>query len=460
MSRRVVCVVTDTAVHAALCESRGRDVTVVDHGRVSFDAPDSLLVEHDPEALASAVTEAVSRLGSSSQPVTLVLPMQWSFVEVLPSNEARLTPDSLRFELERFLPLPLEEVACGFEVLDQGQILAAALPVEPMKRLLERLTERGVSVEMITMDATAARHGSADHAESSGVVLRDVRWQRFLGRSSGPEYKVGVSGRIRHDAGTSGTLSPMDEDGDGDGTGEVVTGWIVLELNAHTTGDVATQAERTDASESTLTKHIGMEALAVIAEGVYSPSLLDLRTGALAADDDGQRLARRAARILATALVLLAAFLAGTQLELRAVRSHLQTLDRQRSGLYRTVFDGQPIPPEAALRVASERVRLEGLTGRNRGSERSVTGTLPAPLEVLRGFVAALPPETRIYLDEARLDENQLLLRGQTVEHRDAERIAEAVSAAPGVEARPPRTTRIKSGGVEFTISGGPEHGR
>lgn len=460
MTRRVVCMVTDTMVHAALCESRGRDVRIVGHGRVAFEAPDTLLVDHDPDTLAAAVVASISEVASSPLPVTLVIPMQWCFVHVLPSTGTRLSPDSLRFELERFLPLPLEEVVCGFELLHEGQILAAALPVEPMKGLLESLAQQGVSVEQITTDAAAAWHGVTDQAESLGVVLLDVRWQRFIGRSAGNGVQVGVLGSAQPRPDGDTFLPPLDENGRGVcAASRDPPPWVVLELDANSIGDVEGQTHN-DEGPGPRAKFVGEEALHLIARGAYSPMLLDLRVGALAARGEGERLARRAVRVLSTALLLLALFLGGTQLRLRAVRSHLETLGEQRSNVYRTVFEGQPIPPEAALLVASERIRLEGLTRRTKSSEGDLARTLPAPLDVLRGFVTALPSDTRILLSEARVDESQLILRGQTVEHRDAERIAEAVNAVPSVEARPPRTTRIKTGGVEFSISGGPKNGR
>jgi len=150
----------------------------------------------------------------------------------------------------------------------------------------------------------------------------------------------------------------------------------------------------------------------------------------------------------------------GTQLRLRALRGHLEAVDQQRLEVYRQVFDADQLPPEAALRVASERVRLEGLTRRAKSPASDLPRLLPPPLEVLRSFVAALPEDVRILLNEARVDESQLLLRGQTVEHRDAERIAETMNLAPGLDARPPRTTRLKTGGVEFSIAGGPRRER
>ena len=55
-------------------------------------------------------------------------------------------------------------------------------------------------------------------------------------------------------------------------------------------------------------------------------------------------------------------------------------------------------------------------------------------------------------LDEVRLDEHQVTLRGKTASHRDAERVFEAMGKVSRLQVRPPRTTRLRSGGVEFWI--------
>ena len=132
----------------------------------------------------------------------------------------------------------------------------------------------------------------------------------------------------------------------------------------------------------------------------------------------------------------------------RALREHLAAVDTARLAVYRQVFDAKALPPGAALRLASERVRLQGLT--QSGATTPVHSE--SPVDVFREFVAALPEDVRVMLLDARLDQRQLTLRGQTAGHRDAERIVEALNRVPGVIARPPRTTRLKTGGVEFSI--------
>ena len=76
------------------------------------------------------------------------------------------------------------------------------------------------------------------------------------------------------------------------------------------------------------------------------------------------------------------------------------------------------------------------------------------PLDDVRVFVEALPPDVRILVNELVVDAGQFNLRGHTVSHRDAERIADAVATIDGVSVRPPRTSRLKKGGVEFSVRG------
>lgn len=73
-------------------------------------------------------------------------------------------------------------------------------------------------------------------------------------------------------------------------------------------------------------------------------------------------------------------------------------------------------------------------------------------VDAQRSVVDVIPEDIRIMLTNANLDGRQLTLRGQTAEHRDAERIVEAVNRIGGWTANPPRTTRLKTEGVEFSI--------
>jgi hypothetical protein len=460
MARRtVVCVLSDTAVHAALCESRAKTTTVIERGRAAFPAPDSLLVDHDAKALGGVIREALGQIREPTGSVTLVVPMQWCFTHLLTVNDKRMDPESLGFELEPYLPLPLEEVVCAFEPLDNGRVFAAAIPVAPMAALVEGLEQRGVGVDRITVDTVAAARGVIT-PQGGSVVILDARWGRFLGRGRGKdsEASVGVFGRKGQVATShaSGLSSQLATDPNAENESD---GWTSLELVPELNHAAGTE-EASTKSRPERRRKVGEEAIDAIVVGACSGQGLNLRMGALAPGREVEEVSRLAVQVLSLALLLLVILIGGMQLHLRAIHRNLAQVDQQRLAVYQEVFHGDRLPPEAALRLASERVRLEGLTRRTTDTPTPLKPGLPSPLDVLRQFAAAIPSDVRIMLTDARVDESQLVLRGQTVEHRDAERIAEALAAAPGLEARPPRTTRLKSGGVEFSITAGPKNER
>ncbi len=459
MARRtMVCVLADTGVHAALCESRAQTTTVIQRGRAACSVPDSLLVDHDATALAEAIREAIGQISEPAGPVALVVPMQWCFTHLLTLNGKRMDPGSLGFELEPYLPLPLEEVVCSFEPLDNGRVLAAAIPLAPMATLVEGLEQRGVRVDRITVDVAAATRG-VTAPQGSGVVILDARWGRFLGRGRGKdsEASVGVFGHKGHATShTTDSFSQRFKDSDANGGSD---GWTVLEL-APESDHPYSGKESPSPTPQQSEKKVGEEAIDAIVVGACSVAGLNLRTGALAPGREAETVSRLAVQVLSLAVLLLMVAIGGMQLRLRAIHRNLAQVDQQRLVVYQEVFHTDRLAPEAALRLASERVRLEGLTRRTKETPTPLRPGLPPPLDMLRQLAAALPSDVRIMLTDARVDESQLVLRGQTVEHRDAERIAEALAAVPGLEARPPRTTRLKSGGVEFSITAGPKNER
>ncbi len=142
----------------------------------------------------------------------------------------------------------------------------------------------------------------------------------------------------------------------------------------------------------------------------------------------------------------------GTFAKASAINQRLQALNDARQAIYAQAFGTKKAPVGAAARVASKRIQLVGLTqsGRNENDGQELSD-MPA-LDALRDVVAALPEDVRIKLLKTRIETRQLTLRGQTARHRDAERIAEAVGSVQGLTSRPPRTSRLKSGGVEFSI--------
>lgn len=430
---RTIVWLTDEQVHSVAAPSR-RDPSarraVVDH-----PVPNSLFIEHDPGTLAEAIAETVGKIDGVQQPLTLVIPLQWCFSGVLAVTTRRPTAEALGFAFEEHLPVPLEELNCTFTSATNGKVFALAIPSEPMRVLLDALRRRGVKVEQILVDVDVLAHAGK---LVGNVLLLDARWGRLFAVEADGTPKV---------------AAPFGMIGD-DSVAVVREQFAMRGLSAQWRDGLIVDATsdgrygNLDWGSAESGEPIVRPLADLLADPPDARGSLDLRAGPLAAPgrwSSVERLARQAALLL-TALLLVASI--GMYAHRRALQQHLARIDQGRLATYRQVFAADRLPPEAAPRLASERRRLEGLT-------RTVTpveGHSPSPLDTFRDVVAGLPADLRILLTDARLDERQFTLRGQTVEHRDAERIVEAINQVEGMEARPPRTARLDAGGVEFSI--------
>ncbi len=445
-----VCVLTDECIHTRVCASRRRRVEIQARGRLEYPVPNTLLAEHDTEELAEAIVQAVKESGSPMDSMTLVLPLQWCFTHVVTSPGRKTPRQSLAYDFEQYLPLPLEEVTCAFVPITRDRVLAAAVPTQPMTELLSALAERGVAVERLAVDAVTAADAFHSSRKAPGVIILDARWARMAVGLHGEETSAAFAFALNSGQPISETISehlgrrfPESTPGAGD--------WPILHLSGSssgtappsTVGDRANQDHHIQADE-------GLDAMACALAS--SPSRLDLRVGPLAAAGRWDPTARLARQCMVCILALTLVWTGGMYLCQRSLLQDLTVVNQARSNVYTRVFDTDRLPPGAAMHIASERIRLEGLTLTSAESVPPTGEATPSAVRTLRNVVAALPEDVRVMLLTARIDGTQMNLHGQTAEHRDAERIVEAINTVSGFSARPPRTSRLRTGGVEFSI--------
>ncbi len=454
---RTVCLLTDEGVHAVVVESRGRRRGIVARGEAALRLPDSLLVNCNGGALAAAIVQAIRQTGMDPDSVILLVPLQWCFTQVLSTNGKRANAERLFYAFEPFLPLPLEEVTCVFQRMGGNRVLAVAVPTAPMTELLAALLNEGVDVSHIGVDAlTAARDPDTDDG-CTGAVLLDARWGRM---AVDPERADNLATAVfatnngcNLGAALASQINRLRPGDDPDRT------WSVLDLTGRASlGTLDEPAADGIRIAGALSKDEAVQRLALAAAA--DPEILDLRTGPLAGRGLGAEIVRLTGHCLAAAMILILAATAGMHLHTRALRHNLAAVDRGRLEIYRQVFDVGALPPGAAMRLASQRLRLEGLTRPSGDAAVETDPETTSSLDLLRDVVARLPDDVRIMLTEARMEGGQLILRGQTAEHGDAEQIVEAIRAVPGLQGRPPRTSRVATGGVEFSITAGISHGQ
>jgi hypothetical protein len=106
--------------------------------------------------------------------------------------------------------------------------------------------------------------------------------------------------------------------------------------------------------------------------------------------------------------------------------------------LYASAFPGQPVPPGAALRLRSERLKLAALTGP--ADLASKPEDALATLQILHAVNTHIPENMKLFINEIVLEPDELHLAGQTTSHDAAGLLVKSLNQSPGLEADPPRT--------------------
>lgn len=435
---QTVVVVTDAGLHALRWE--GRHAEPVGSCFRAMELPRSLCGEFDVDRIAEAIEEIVREASPVAESVILVLPLSWCFSQVMESLSHK--GEALAFAFESHLPLPLEELTCAFVPLTTGHTLALAVPTESTQQLLSAIESRQIEVTSLLVDV-ALLASQGQRPRSTGFLILDERSVRFvfLG-SAGDPPQAGFWGVIQ-DAGYYTSIDQSLARRRLKGFDEWTILCVSREKSVDTLDPLLNDIEWKE-------RETGADAVVRIARSACSASTVaDLRSGALTAAghwNEQWRLARQVILLAAACLVI--AFV-GFRARHQATMAEIERVQTAQTTTYRDLF-GQQVPAQGApMRLASERIRLEALTRKQSASP----DRRPAPLRILREFAASVPADVRITLHEARVDEKQLTLRGLTAEHRDAERITESLHRLASLEVRPPRTRRLDSGGVEFSIT-------
>lgn len=437
MKDSVIILLANQAVTAAVVRDARGGAAVLRHHRATLEEPLGSLDTVSMADLSAAITDAVERTGGLQHPATLIIPQRWCYSHSIDPLKTGNRERSLAYQLEEFLPLALEELTCTFLRNGSQQVLGLAVRSKPLAELLGRLAAGQVFVETLTVDLlcaavqTQSEPLDAGRAGSTcGILLRDDRHCSFalIRNGDGPPAivrRVAVDGSpaaacLELARQTQLTESSLDLQ---------TTRWHIVDTSqpAHREGLILATAHNT---------------------GIVP----NLARGALAPRRRLERTDRLLLVLGAAAALLLGSVLGAQALEHRRYSAALHQVQSQQRQLYREVFPSGTVPISPALLVASQRKRLEGITLQDRKQIDPAPADPLRPLTLLRGLAEGLAEDVRIKLVEISVDKHHISLRGQTLHHRDAERIVEAVQRIEGVTARPPGTSRLDNGTVEFSI--------
>ncbi|MFN3651210.1 MAG: PilN domain-containing protein [Armatimonadota bacterium] len=133
-----------------LLQARAQGGDVVSDRWVSVPAADD-------ETRARAVVDALAGAGVRERRVTVCLPASWLTMKrvQLPPAEPEQIPELVRYEAQRHLPLPLEQLAFGYQVMSHGKpgegagtdVLIAVCRKTDLSRLERSLSDAGITVD-------------------------------------------------------------------------------------------------------------------------------------------------------------------------------------------------------------------------------------------------------------------------------------------------------------------------
>lgn len=398
-----------------------RDESAVHFAQASIKQDDMTNPATD---LSEQIVQTVRRATSQTIDATLIIPSSWCYIQRFDLPQRRPNRTALEFALEEFLPVEIENVTCEFLRCGANAWIGVAIETARLKPVLSQLQVDGIHVERITLDVLEA----ASLLEASRVIWVDqLHYAELALTDVGPS----VLGVTRSNTGlTEFAAQPPSTDESVGGIETVICG-ALPECVAGRFPDYLDQESRLPRIRPNPIRTLEEFSLA--------------RGGLAPAHRNSRRLQALKAGAIAASLALLV--VAGAQVLHRAqLNIRLGQINDWEQSLYQQVFPDQPVPAGVALRLSSERRRLEGLTQITGGSVASTANAI----DCLRELVAALPNDLRLSIQELRIDGNDVTLRGVSRDPSQAERLTQALSGSGKLQAESPRTDRTREGGVQF----------
>ncbi len=399
------------------------------------EVPVSIGPNTEWQNLIQAVNDTMDQLGSPGTAVSLIIPSSWCFLCHLDTLAKRPDPVAMSYEMEEILPVPLELVTTAFAVREEG-VIGIAVETEVLGKLLTGLEGRGAGVANVCVDVLVAS-AIANAQSASETTVLDVGRSASIEFNHETEHCIHVRNRIGCNC-VAGPVSestadckPLRDDS------------IFFDLRTRPLPEC-------DAAADTNEENIGAKAL--VAANLDQMDVPDLRVGPLAHENRFADMYRLVSQLAVLGIVLCSILWARGFGQQKSLQRQSDDLRHEQAEIYRGVFPEGTVPRNPATRLASERKRIEVLATTDSAGPAPTAAN--QPLDDLGAFVRAIPDDVRILANEILVDARQFSLRGHTASHRDAERIADAIGAVNGLNVGSPRTSRLKSGGVEFSLKG------
>jgi hypothetical protein len=403
-----------------------------------------------PAAAPGQIAETlVALIGPSSDPVTLAIPTSWCLsatvsLEGVPQRGRRA---ALLYRLELLVPLAAEEMTVDFIFDEPKTALAVCVPIATVKPYTDCLDAAGVGVGAIVPASLLAvqwllRPGKTDGPDAvvwqsqSTAELFVLRGGRVVGW-----YALPVDGddlRLHLEPLTAGRSSPLR---------------VALLIKDQKVTD-GLRSVSSIALQPLEHRPVEQAVMAAVRDGM-TPAI-DLRRDGLSPENRHGRFGKINRELIAAAVLLViclgaAAFLRGVRLQRAAAADR----DRQ-AAVFAEAFPGRPVPANILTRLRSEERAL--LAGTAPGGDRpALPSVMPTLHSVLAGF-SSLGPETRIELQDLRLEDNQFALDGLARNRGDVAQLADALDHAGHLRTTPAQTEQAGGAGGPGATAGAGIH--
>ncbi|MDX2197990.1 MAG: hypothetical protein SF069_03345 [Phycisphaerae bacterium] len=376
------------------------------------------------EELATALNELMQ--GQPQRRVqSIIVPASWCYLQRFDLPQRRPSRAALRYALEEFLPEDIDALACDFQRVGPTTYLSAAIPDAALNRLCAAAAQAGIAFDAVEL--RLARPAATETAQTCVTCDAD-HWAAVSTNPSGPMSAVVL--RFAVD-------TPLEERCHALQAREELSA-DAIEFNGITS----------EAKLAEFRRHLSGVAAVHSGSIVHPGACVRFNLGAERLTVDAAPLHRSVQRLLIASLASLV--LLAAALGIRSLHRERQSalLAEWEVSLFQQIFPNEPNPSAPALRIQAARKQWESQANLRRESSPDAVDPLLALAEVLN----AIPSDLRLHVDELRIDDRSLSLRGSTREHADAERIAKALDAQPTLICPPPRTDRLREGGVRLSL--------
>lgn len=430
--------------------------------------------ENALEGYAQALGRFITEKYPDGLTATLVIPSHWCLLRSAAVPVRRFDSRVAAMELEPQLPSPLENYVYAARRTGETKAVVACVHHAPLQRMFGVFEKHGLFIESIYCEAdvlASAELGSEETVD--GIIVRDGVRTVLV--------RLDAESREPHSAVTTANCSHKPDCSDSQGqtvqvgasTGPTwldgnlyrqLASWPLLprrlriyEFNEAAANEGAAGEVRPSEQQSDLELEFvnGRNLMEVVtAQVVTGRNLLNLRNGPLLST---RRYAVLERRLFATgcALVLLVAIAAGgLRWKNHRIAAALAELQPQPAKIYKDLFPDSPPPAAgAALRLHSERIKLEGLTSRSPLAAGTILDRATDPLRLLRDLVLTLPENLKLNMRELLIDDGQLVVSGGTTSHAAAGLVVQALNGSGNWECAPPETKLQKDQTVDFRIA-------